>query len=185
MNPNRNAISIHLPKWFSDFMAAQGDTFPSQEERMRLAINLAKKNVEHNTGGPFGAVIFSTRTGQLVAAGINIVITAHCSLAHAEMVALALAQQSRNSHILSECELASSTEPCAMCLGAIPWSGVQSLLCGARGADAEAIGFDEGTKPRQWRAALERRGVQVTRNILRDEARAVLQSYKRRGGPVY
>ena len=166
-------------------MAAQGDTFPSQEERMRLAINLAKKNVEHNTGGPFGAVIFSTRTGQLVAAGINIVITAHCSLAHAEMVALALAQQSRNSHILSECELASSTEPCAMCLGAIPWSGVQSLLCGARGADAEAIGFDEGTKPRQWRAALERRGVQVTRNILRDEARAVLQSYKRRGGPVY
>lgn len=152
---------------------------------MRLAINLAKKNVEHNTGGPFGAVIFSTRTGQLVAAGINIVITAHCSLAHAEMVALALAQQSRNSHILSECELASSTEPCAMCLGAIPWSGVQSLLCGARGADAEAIGFDEGTKPRQWRAALERRGVQVTRNILRDEARAVLQSYKRRGGPVY
>lgn len=185
MNPNRNAISIHLPEWFSDFMAAQGDTFPSQEERMRLAINLAKKNVEHNTGGPFGAVIFSTRTGQLVAAGINIVITAHCSLAHAEMVALALAQQSRNSHILSECELASSTEPCAMCLGAIPWSGVQSLLCGARGADAEAIGFDEGTKPRQWRAALERRGVQVTRNILRDEARAVLQSYKRRGGPVY
>lgn len=185
MNPNRNAISIHLPKWFSDFIAAQGDTFPSQEERMRLAINLAKKNVEHNTGGPFGAVIFSTRTGQLVAAGINIVITAHCSLAHAEMVALALAQQSRNSHILSECELASSTEPCAMCLGAIPWSGVQSLLCGARGADAEAIGFDEGTKPRQWRAALERRGVQVTRNILRDEARAVLQSYKRRGGPVY
>ncbi|MCH7919868.1 MAG: nucleoside deaminase [Planctomycetes bacterium] len=185
MNPNRNAISIHLPEWFSDFMAAQGDTFPSQEERMRLAINLAKKNVEHNTGGPFGAVICSTRTGQLVAAGINIVITAHCSLAHAEMVALTLAQQSRNSHILSECELASSTEPCAMCLGAIPWSGVQSLLCGARGADAEAIGFDEGTKPRQWRAALERRGVQVTRNILRDEARAVLQSYKRRGGPVY
>ena len=152
---------------------------------MRLAINLAKKNVEHNTGGPFGAVICSTRTGQLVAAGINIVITTHCSLAHAEMVALTLAQQSRNSHILSECELASSTEPCAMCLGAIPWSGVQSLLCGARGADAEAIGFDEGTKPRQWRAALERRGVQVTRNILRDEARAVLQSYKRRGGPVY
>ncbi|MCH8192866.1 MAG: nucleoside deaminase [Planctomycetes bacterium] len=185
MNPDRDVISIHLPEWFSDFLAAQGNTFPSHEDRMRLAIKLAQKNVEQNTGGPFGAVICSTQTGKLVAAGINIVTTAHCSMAHAEMVALALAQQSRGSHILTECELASSTEPCAMCLGAIPWSGVQSLLCGARGADAEAIGFDEGTKPRQWRAALERRGVQVTRNILRDEARAVLQSYKRRGGPVY
>ncbi len=185
MNPSSDVISIHLPEWFSDFLAAQGNTFPAREDRMRLAIKLAQKNVEHNTGGPFGAVIWSTKTGQLVAAGINIVTTAHCSLAHAEIVALALAQQSRGSHILTECELASSTEPCAMCLGAIPWSGVQSLLCGARGADAEAIGFDEGTKPRQWRAALERRGVQVTRDVMREEARTVLHAYKQRGGSIY
>lgn len=185
MNPISDKISIHLPEWFSDFLASQGDTFPSKKDRMRLAIKLAQMNVEHNTGGPFGAVICSAQTGQLVAGGINVVTTARCSLAHAEMVALSLAQQSLNSHLLTECELASSTEPCAMCLGAIPWSGIRSLLCGARGADAEAIGFDEGTKPRLWRAGLERRGIQVTRDVMREEARAVLHAYKESGGPIY
>jgi tRNA(Arg) A34 adenosine deaminase TadA len=72
-----------------------------------------------------------------------------------------------------------------MCLGAIPWSGIQSLICGARGTDAEAIGFDEGTKPGHWRDDLERRGVQVTRDVMREEASAVLEAYKQRGGTIY
>ena len=33
-------------------------------------------------------------------------------------------------------ELVTTTEPCAMCLGAIPWSGLSSVVCGARDQDA-------------------------------------------------
>ena len=45
-------------------------------------------------------------------------------------------------------ELVASTEPCAQCFGATPWSGVRRLVCGARGSeDARAIGFERGTEP--------------------------------------
>ncbi|CAA9463261.1 MAG: hypothetical protein AVDCRST_MAG14-2813 [uncultured Rubrobacteraceae bacterium] len=72
-----------------------------------------------------------------------------------------------------------------MCLGAVPWSGVRSLLCGARGEDAEEIGFDEGTKPDRWVRSLEKRGIVVTRDVLRREAASVLREYARRGGEIY
>ncbi|WP_217995186.1 hypothetical protein [Methylogaea oryzae] len=72
-----------------------------------------------------------------------------------------------------------------MCLGATLWSGVKSLLCGARDEDARAIGFDEGPKPADWADQLRRRGIAVTRDVMRDEACKVLQRYKNQGGTIY
>jgi len=72
-----------------------------------------------------------------------------------------------------------------MCLGAIPWSGVQSVVCGALGEDAESIGFDEGAKPSDWAAGLESRGIRVIRGVLRDRAKAVLLEYPQGGGVLY
>ena len=72
-----------------------------------------------------------------------------------------------------------------MCLGAIPWSGVRRVVCGARGEDACAIGFDEGAKPADWVAELTGRGIEVTRDVLRSEARAVLNHYHTTGGLIY
>ena len=72
-----------------------------------------------------------------------------------------------------------------MCLGAIPWSGVRGLVCGARDADARGIGFDEGAKPTDWVEALESRGIRVRQDVCRDEAVAVLREYAENGGPIY
>lgn len=157
---------------------------------MRLVIRLAEMNIEHESGGPFGAGIFESRTGRLVAAGVNRVESANCSIAHAEMLAIAIAQQTLECYDLASqqdaaYELVTSTEPCAMCLGAIPWSGVRSLVCGARDEDARQIGFDEGTKPGNWVQALEKRGISVVQDVLRDEAKAVLVEYYKRGGLIY
>jgi tRNA(Arg) A34 adenosine deaminase TadA len=156
---------------------------------MRFVIKLARQNIDHRTGGPFGAAIFETGSGKLLAPGVNLVEPANCSIAHAEMVAIALAQQTKGSYDLGQgetiCELVTSTEPCAMCLGAIPWSGVRRVVCGARGEDACAIGFDEGAKPADWVGALTRRGIEVTRDVLRDEASAVLNYYHTHGGLIY
>jgi tRNA(Arg) A34 adenosine deaminase TadA len=86
---------------------------------------------------------------------------------------------------LPACELVTSVEPCAMCLGAIPWSGVRQITCGAFGKDAESAGFDEGAKPANWTVALEQRGIRVVRGLLSKEAAAVLHAYHARGGPIY
>jgi len=178
-----------LPAWAQSVVQRPQRTFGSVEARMRFAIELARRNVEEETGGPFGAAVFEADTGTLVAVGVNLVEPLHCSLAHAEMVALALAQQAVGQYDLSHagaaCELVTSTEPCAMCLGAIPWSGVRRVICAARGADACAIGFDEGAKPADWVAALAGRGIEVVRDVLRAEAQAVLRHYAESGGAIY
>ena len=186
----REKIVLELPGWVEPFIARQGEEFDSPEAKMRLAIGLAHQNIEHRTGGPFGAAIFEINSGRLVSVGMNLVESSNCSIAHAEMIAIALAQQAAGSYDLAGegqplHELVTSTEPCAMCLGAIPWSGVRRVLCGARGEDACEIGFDEGAKPADWPGELHKRGIEVARDILREEARTVLRRYAEMGGTIY
>jgi len=155
---------------------------------MRFAIELARENVARRTGGPFGAAVFEAAGGRLVSVGVNLVEASNCSMAHAEMIAIALAQQAVGHYDLGAAgvyELATSVEPCAMCLGAIPWSGLRRIVCGARGEDAAAIGFDEGAKPADWVGELHQRGIEVVRDVRRDNARAVLQQYAQTGGLIY
>ncbi len=168
----------------------QQETYPTREARMDLVTTLARLNIQFGTGGPFGAGIFRLDTQQLVAPGVNLVLWSKSSIAHAEIVAIMMAQQAAGSHDLGAIgfpphELVTSCEPCGMCLGAISWSGVQQVVCGARGSDAEAVGFDEGPKPADWITELEQRGITVTRDIGRTNAAAVLQRYVQNGGEVY
>jgi tRNA(Arg) A34 adenosine deaminase TadA len=185
----KSRLGIELPRWLAATLAARQPPRRSAEERMRFVVDLAARNVALRTGGPFAAAVFDHPSGRLLAAAVNRVEHACASLAHAEMLALALAQQAEASYDLGRDgairELCTSVEPCAMCLGAIPWSGVRRLVCGARGADAESIGFDEGDKPRGWAAGLRGRGIAVTRDVCRSSAIAVLQSYSARGGARY
>ena len=140
--------------------------------------------------GPFGAAIFDRETNRLLAPGVNLVLFSGYSFAHAEMVAIMVAQQLVEDFDLGgegqpSYELVASTEPCSMCFGAIPWSGIRHLFCGTRGEDTEAVGFDEGTKPSEWVRSLEERGITVERDVLRDEAASVLREYAERGGEIY
>lgn len=179
-----------LPDWLPSFLVQQPAVLPEQTDRMALVIALARYNVEQGTGGPFGAAVFERDSGRLVAVGVNRVLASHCSHAHAEMLALAIAQQRLGSHDLGAPglpahELVASCEPCAMCLGAIPWSGVRRLVCAASEDDAMAIGFDEGPKPADWRQQLETRGIEVVTDLARAEARAVLERYASQQGAIY
>jgi tRNA(Arg) A34 adenosine deaminase TadA len=182
-------VVLRLPDWVEEDTLADR-VYPTVEDRMRLAVELSRLNIRHGTGGPFGAAIFERETGELLAPGVNLVVAANCSVFHAEMVAIMVAQQMVGGSDLGgedrpPYELVASTEPCAMCLGATPWSGVRRLVCGARDEDASAIGFDEGEKPLQWVPALERRGIAVVRDVLREEAASVLREYAESGGEIY
>ena len=183
------AVTLRLPDWVDDFLS-EDRVYPTVEDRVRLAIELSRSNIHHGSGGPFGAAIFECETGRLLAPGVNLVTSLGCSVLHAEMVAIMVAQSVIGHFDLSgpghpPYELVASTQPCAMCLGATPWSGVRRLVCGARDEDAEEIGFDEGMKPADWVRSLEERGITVERDILRDEAASVLREYVERAGEIY
>jgi tRNA(Arg) A34 adenosine deaminase TadA len=146
--------------------------------KMELAIILARRNVSEQTGGPFGAAIFNSSTGEVISVGVNRVVPLNNSTAHAEMMAFMLAQQRLKSYRLDATRhnfvLATSAQPCAMCYGACPWAGIQRLLIGARREDVESLTeFDEGPMRRNWVQGLNERGISVTRDVLRNEAREV------------
>ncbi len=184
----KNMCHFELPAWVETFLEAWHEPFSTGTQRMRLAIALSEENVRRQTGGPFGAIVVNEATSELVSVGTNLVTTAGLSMAHAEIVALSLAQSSVGSWNLADAghlQLVSSCEPCAMCFGAVPWSGVKSLLCGARKKDAEVAGFDEGDRSEHWVRSLQRRGIVVQCGVLRSEAALVLTKYKDEGGAIY
>jgi tRNA(Arg) A34 adenosine deaminase TadA len=162
----------------------------TDEHRMRLAIRLAKENVERGTGGPFGAVIVERETGRVVAVGMNSVVRLNNCTLHGEMVAFMMAQQRLGSYTLAAPgmpvhELVTSCEPCAMCLGGALWSGVRRIVCGAAREDAARLQFEEGPVFKQSYTYLEERGIEIVRNVLRADAREVLERYRARGGKIY
>ena len=181
-------IQLALPAWL-DAEAEPGRVYPDAAAQVGLAIRLARRNVEQRSGGPFGAAIFDG-AGRLVAAGVNRVLPQTCSVAHAEMMAFMAAQARVGRARLNENGerhvLATSAQPCCQCYGASFWAGIDALLIGARSSDVmELSEFDEGPLPADWTGELERRGITVQRDILRDEARDVFTMYSKAGGAMY
>jgi tRNA(Arg) A34 adenosine deaminase TadA len=182
-------VHIDSPPWVHETIAWDA-LYRTDEERMRLAIAVSRENVERETGGPFGAAIFESESGRLVAVGMNSVVRLNNCTLHGEMVAFMMAQHrvgsfTLNAPHLPAHELVTSCEPCAMCLGATLWSGVRRMVYGAGREDAAQLDFDEGPVfPESYRY-LEERGITVVRNVLRAEAAAVLDRYRAKSGTIY
>ncbi len=181
-------LHLTLPLWVHEFVFQRH--YPGDAAKVQLAIALSARNVEAGSGGPFGAAIFGP-DDQLIAIGVNRVLPQSCSVAHAEMLAFMLAQQRLQRARLNRNEdgsaygpitLATSSQPCCQCYGASMWAGIDRLLMGARTQDVETLaGFDEGPMPRDWIGALNRRGIEVVRDLQREAACTVLRHYGAQG----
>ena len=187
----KNSLTLSLPEWIDDFLKQYQFPLVSNEERMRFVLKLTLQNIEKTTGGPFGAAVFEKESGQLVSVGVNVVLNQGCSAAHAEMMAIMLAQQELGTHDLGiaelpEFQLVTSGKMCAMCLGSVVWSGVREVLASAQPEDVENIvGFDEGPAPADYDQQLEKRGISIIPSFLREEGCEVLQRYVDLEGVVY
>lgn len=180
----RQQIHLTLPPWIDEVVDTQ-KRYITDEERVALAIELSRLNIERSHGGPFGAAVFDGQ-GRVISVGVNRVVPQTCSVAHAEMMAYMSAQQRLAAFRLNadggRYTLATSAQPCCQCYGATVWAGVDELLIGARAQDVEELTeFDEGPLPADWIGELEKRGIAVRRDILRDQARSVLASYGQSG----
>ena len=168
----------------------QSAIYPDDAAKVALAIDLSRRNVDAGSGGPFGAAVFGP-DHRIIAVGVNRVVPQNTSLAHAENMAYMLAQQRLqnprlNAVLASPVTLATSSQPCCQCYGATIWAGIDRLLIGARAEDVMALTeFDEGPLPADWVGELEKRGIQVVRDLCRDQAREVLKAYGEQGGDRY
>jgi tRNA(Arg) A34 adenosine deaminase TadA len=187
--PRHPVVHVEYPSWV-DEVVDWNRPCATDEDRMRLAVAVARENVVRDTGGPFGAAIFERDTGRVIAVGMNSVVRLNNSTLHGEIVAFMMAQQRVGSYTLSAPgsrthDMYTSCEPCAMCLGATLWSGVKRLVYGAAREDAARLDFEEGPVFEASYLYLEERGLEVVGPLLRDEARDVLDLYRARRGTIY
>jgi tRNA(Arg) A34 adenosine deaminase TadA len=92
---------------------------------LREAIALSKSAMA-NGDEPFGSVL--VKDGEVLLRAENTVFTGHDMTNHAELNLAKLAARHYDPAFLADCTLYASTEPCAMCSGAIYWSGVGHLV---------------------------------------------------------
>ncbi len=169
-------FSLDLPEWAVVELNKLPAFMPTHEERMAAVIEFSRLNFQQNTGGPFAAGVFERDTGKLIVIGVNRVVPFNCSSAHAEVMAISLAQKRLGTYDLGAPGLEAhqivvNWRPCAMCFGAVLWSGVRSLVIAGEGPELEQItGFDEGPVTPQWREELASRGIGLVEDVLRDEA---------------
>ena len=180
-NRANTSFTLDLPDWAVEELNAMPRHLVSVEERMAAVIEFSRRNFQNNTGGPFAAGIFERDSGRLVVIGVNRVMPFLCSSAHAEVMAISLAQKLLGVYDLGAPELPAhqlvvNWRPCAMCFGAVLWSGVRSLVIAGEGPELEEItGFDEGPVHPDWRVELSRRGIELVEDVLRTEA---LEAYR-------
>ena len=184
-------LNLELPEWIDTFLAEYPVVISSMENQMRFVLDLTERNIREKTGGPFGAAVFEQESGKLVSVGVNVVVEQNCSAAHAEMMALMLAQKKIGHYDLGDVgsvahRLVTSGKMCAMCLGNVCWSGIKEVVSSAEPEDVERItGFDEGPTPPDYNDQLKLRGISLFPELLREKGKEVLQLYVDFNGQVY
>lgn len=145
------------------------------QELMRLAIEKCRVGIAAGQT-PFGCAI--ALRGRVLAVEHNIVWQSIDITAHAEITALRAACQSLGQIHLNDCLVATTCEPCPMCMAALHWARVADVYCGASIADAGAAGFNELELPA---AELLCRGgsqVRLHHGLLADECRQLFQEWR-------
>lgn len=107
---------------------------------MNLGVEEARRTMNQNIGGPFGAVIVD-KDDNVIAVASNTVLGDCDPTAHAEVNAIRKAGQVLGTHDLSGCKLYATGYPCPMCLSAIIWANIEKVYYGTELLEAEKIGF--------------------------------------------
>jgi tRNA(Arg) A34 adenosine deaminase TadA len=95
-------------------------------EHLKTSIAVAWSARQHGNH-PFGALLVAA-DGRALLQAENTVLTGRDASGHAETNLVRLASSQFSVEQLAGCSLYTSTEPCAMCAGAIHWSGIRRVV---------------------------------------------------------
>jgi len=149
---------------------------------MKLGIDEARKGMNENKGGPFGAVI-TDNDGNVIVVASNLVLEKHDPTAHAEIMAIRRASEKLGTHDLSGCTLYATGYPCPMCLSAIIWANIKKVYYGTNLEDAKEIGFRDDFIYGYLKG--DNKEVLKLVNICHDEAIELFNEYKEKDKEIY
>jgi tRNA(Arg) A34 adenosine deaminase TadA len=145
------------------------------------AIELSRKGMMNNDGGPFGCIVVKNDT--IVGRGNNRVTSTNDPTAHAEVVAIRDACETLGTFQLDDCEIYTSCEPCPMCMGAIYWARPKKVYYANTRIDAANIGFDDSLIYDELVLPIEQRKIAIE-CIGRDEAIKVFEDWSKKTDKV-
>jgi tRNA(Arg) A34 adenosine deaminase TadA len=158
---------------------------PGDLDFLRIAIGIAGSARKHGNH-PFGAILVDDNYRVILEAE-NTVITGHDCTGHAETNLVRQACVAFPAETLRQCTLYTSTEPCAMCSGAIFWSGIPRVVFAL--SEQGLNEFVEGQPgaeyfhlPSREVFARGNRAVEVIGPLLEEEARQVHVGFWTREG---
>ena len=144
----------------------------SDESFMRLALDEARRALSHGDV-PVGAVL--VHQGQVIASACNEKELRRDPTAHAEMLCLRAGAEVLEDWRLLDSTLYVTLEPCPMCAGAIVWARVKRLVYGPQdplaGAAYSLYNIVQDARLNH--------SVEITTDVLGDEASALLRSFFR------
>ncbi|MCK6626758.1 MAG: nucleoside deaminase [Anaerolineae bacterium] len=147
---------------------------------LRRAIEVARRAREKGNH-PFGAILVDENNVVLLEAENTVNGERDCT-GHAETNLIRLAWRQFDPATLRNCTLYTSTEPCAMCAGAIHWGGVGRVVFALSETSLyEMIGahFENETMQLPCREVFARSGrpVEVIGPLIEEEARLVHEGF--------
>ncbi len=101
------------------------NSFNSEDFFLRQAVKQARLAYEKDEV-PVGCVIVCK--GRIIAKAHNQMKALNDPTAHAELIAITMACDSLKSHVLSDCVLYTTLEPCIMCSGAIVLAKMKEVV---------------------------------------------------------
>lgn len=110
----------------------------NDKDFLKQAVELAIANRKKG-GRPFGAVL--VKDGHVLATGVNDMLATFDPSSHAEMEAMRSATRSTKNLDLRGAVIYASGQPCPMCLAAMAFTGVSSVVFAFDNGDAEPFGF--------------------------------------------
>lgn len=151
---------------------------------MRLAVNQARKTMDADIGGPFGAVI-TDKNGEVIAVNSNRVLGTHDPTAHAEITAIRDACKKLGTHDLSGCTMYATGYPCPMCLGAMIWANIKTCYYGNDPKDADAIGFRDDFMYDFIKGDCKDESILKFEQTAHDESIKLFEDYYQQGKELY
>lgn len=145
----------------------------NDEKFIDIAIELSKKAYY-----PYGAII--VKEGQIIGRSDVDVPVSKTGFSHAELRAIEDAMQHLGGHLCAEggkgCTIYSSCEPCAMCMGAILYTGIDRLVYAATLEDSKECVNEILAKAEEIASSCKNRKIEIVKELHRDAAAEVLKN---------
>lgn len=158
-----------------------------EQALLRRTFEIAR-NARSHGNMPFGALLAGP-DGEILLEMENGYYPDLDATAHAERLLATAASRRFREPFLAQCTLVSSAEPCAMCAGAIYWTGIGRVVYGLSETRLKALTGDHPDNPTMDMPcrhvfAAGQKVISVEGPLLEDEAAAVhLEAWDREDAP--